>query len=271
MAFNDSRILFLGTAGDSLVMGKQLRACGGIFVETQDLRFLINPGPGSLVRARQYNVNPREIDAILVSENSLMAANDTNAIIDAMTNGGLDTKGIVICSPNVMEGTKDYNPAISPFHQKCVEKIIRLKADDKVAMNSIEVRPMKSKGVNPDDIGFHIYTPSFTLGYVGNTGYQKQIAEQYKNIDILIINVPHVTKKTSHDLFIEDAIKFIQDAKPQLAVLTHIGIKMLESDLLTHIRTIQKETNVQTIAAKEGMIIDPKSYSATQRQKKLII
>lgn len=271
MGVDNSRILFLGTAGDSLVMGKQLRACGGIYVETEDLQILINPGPGALVRARQYNVNPREIDAILVSENTLLTANDTNTIIDAMTNGGLDTKGVLICAPNVLEGTNNYHPAISPFHKKCVEKIIALKEGDKVAINSVEIKPMKCKGKSDDNVGFFIETPSFTLGFVGNTGYQKQIAEQYKKCDILILNVPHLTKKTNHDLFIEDAIKFIEDAKPQLAVLTHVGIKMLESDLLTQVRNIQRETNVQTVAAKEGMMIDPKSYSATQRQKKLII
>jgi len=271
MVNNESRILFLGTAGDSLVMGKQLRACGGIFVETEDLQFLINPGPGSLVRARQYNVNPRELDALLISENTLLEASDANTIIDAMTNGGLDTKGVIICAPNVLEGTKNYHPAISPYHKKCVEKIIALKEGDKVAMNSVEVRPMRTKGRNEDNVGFQIYTPSFTLGYVGNTGYQKQIAEQYKGVDILIVNVPHIIKKTQTDLFIEDAIKLISDAKPQLAILTHVGIKMLESDLLTLVRQVQRETNVQTIMAKEGMVIDPKSYSATQRQKKLIV
>ena len=68
-----------------------------------------------------------------------------------------------------------------------------------------------------------------------------------------------------------DAIKLIQIAKPQLAIISHLGIKMLESDLLTLIRNIQRETKVQTIVAKEGMVIDPKSYSATQRQKRLIV
>ena len=48
-----AKIIFLGTGGDSIVVGKQLRASGGIILQIDDNQFHIDPGPGALVRARQ--------------------------------------------------------------------------------------------------------------------------------------------------------------------------------------------------------------------------
>ena len=44
---------------------------------------------------------------------------------------------------------------------------------------------------------------------------------------------------------------------------------MIKADILNEARHIQKETGVQVIAAKEGMVINPISYSANLKQKTL--
>ncbi len=63
--------------------------------------------------------------------------------------------------------------------------------------------------------------------------------------------------------------KIINKVKPRLAIITHFGIKMLKADPLYEAREIQNKTGVQIISAKDGMTIDPISYSSGLRQKTL--
>ena len=67
----------------------------------------------------------------------------------------------------------------------------------------------------------------------------------------------------------EEAIKFLNKTKPRLAIITHFGNKMHQADPLAEAREIQKATDVQTIAAKDGFTFAPSEYSAGMRQKTL--
>ena len=67
----------------------------------------------------------------------------------------------------------------------------------------------------------------------------------------------------------DDAEKIIKKASPQLAILTGFGIKMLQAETLYEAREMQKSTGIQIIAAKDGMTINPVSFTTTVRQKKL--
>ena len=67
----------------------------------------------------------------------------------------------------------------------------------------------------------------------------------------------------------DDAVKIIKSVNPKLAIITHFGVKMIKSDPMYEGREIQKKTNVQVISAKDGMVINPISYSAKSSQKRL--
>ena len=86
----------------------------------------------------------------------------------------------------------------------------------------------------------------------------------------MILNHKHPfdTKKPD-GLASEDVVKIIKKAKPKLAILTHFGNKLLNSNPIYEAREIQKQTGVQVIAAEDGMSIDPVSYSANMKQKTL--
>ncbi|MFW6450552.1 MAG: MBL fold metallo-hydrolase, partial [Nanoarchaeota archaeon] len=66
-----------------------------------------------------------------------------------------------------------------------------------------------------------------------------------------------------------DIIQILPKIKPKLAVITGFGIKMHHCDVLNEARKIQKETGIQTIAASDGMSINPVSYSVNLRQRTL--
>lgn len=266
----ESSIIFLGTAGDSFVVSRQIRTSGGIILKVNDNQFHIDPGPGSLLMAKECGVNLRANTAILVSHNHLYHCNDLNAVIDAMTYSGFDKKGVLIANTTVVNGTEKYPPSLVPFYRDCLERFIVLSPTQRVGINDIEIQALLARHSEPNTIGFKFFTPQFTLTYTSDTKYSAEVLEGYKNSNILILNVTNLKKEDAQDsLCQEDAIKIIKAVNPRLAIITHFGIKMIEADPLYSVREIQKQTGVQTIAAKDGMVINPVSYSVDKGQKTL--
>ena len=266
-----SAIIFLGTGGDSYVVGKQIRASGGIILQINENQFHIDPGPSSLMMAREVGVNLRGNTALLVSHNHLNHCNDINAVVDAMTYSGFDKTGVLIANSTVINGSKDYAPFLQEYYKNCLERYIVLNAGQKVGINDIEIKALKAKHSETNAIGFKFFTPQYTLTYSGDTKYSAEVVEEYKNSNILILNVPFLKKEKDNDgLSKEDAVKIINAVKPRLTIITHFGMDFVKSDPLYEVREIQKETNCQIIAAKDGMVVNPLSYSVEQGQRTLV-
>ncbi|MBC8444422.1 hypothetical protein H8D83_02435 [Candidatus Woesearchaeota archaeon] len=83
------------------------------------------------------------------------------------------------------------------------------------------------------------------------------------------MNVVYPSNNKEKQLSSDDAVKIINKVKPKVVIITHFGIKMLKADPLYEAREIQKQTGIQIIAAKDGMVINPISYSTGLRQKTL--
>lgn len=266
-----SKLIFLGTAGDKFVFGKQIRLSGGIIIQINDNQFHIDPGPGALSTAKQLGVNLRANTAVLVSHNHINHCNDLNAVIDAMTYSGLDKKGVVITNHTVTNGHENIKPYLTDFHKNCVEKVITLKPEQKVGIEDVEIYATPAIHSDPNTIGFKFYTPEFVLTYTSDTKYNRDLTKFYKDSDILIINTqePADSEEKEHNLSSDDAVRIINKVKPRLAIITHFGLRMMKADPLYEAREIQRRTNVQTIAAKDGMVINPQTYSARSRNKTL--
>jgi ribonuclease BN (tRNA processing enzyme) len=261
-------IIFLGTAGDSKLFGKQYRASGGIVIVTNNTQLHIDPGPGSLVRAVQMKVNVRETTGILVSNNTILKSSDVNALISGMTYEGLDHKGVVVAQRNVIEGNEDDHPTITRECLSYVEKAIGLEVGQKVGINDTEVLATKTFGT--ESIGFRITCPDFIIGYTSDTEYRAELASSFENVNVLIVNCknPESIKEKS-SMNTTDIISLVEKVKPSLTILTGFGIKMIEHDPISEARKIQKETGCQVMAAKDGLRINPTAYSAKNKQKRL--
>ena len=265
-----SKITFLGTGGDSFVVGKQTRASGGIVLQSGGYQFHIDPGPGALVRAAQFDVNLRANTAILVSNPDLFHSNDVNAVISAMTYDGFDKQGVLISNESFVKGLPDQPSTLRGLYANCVERIIVAKPGNKIGIEDIEVHTLATKNEDESAVGFKFLTSDFVLSYSSDTSYSKEVVKQYVHSDILILNVlnPGDNKDKNH-LCSEDAVKIIDEIKPSLVIITHFGKKMLSSDPLYEAREIQKKTGVQVISATDGLVITPDSYSAGIKQKTL--
>lgn len=265
-----SSIIFLGTGGDSYVVGRQLRSSGGFILQVGENQFHIDPGPGALNRAIETGVNLRANNAIFASHNHMNHCNDINAVINAMTYNGFDKKGVLIANNTVVNGAEGHEPVLSKYYRDFLERYIVVKPGQRVGVNEVEVLALKAKHSDPNTIGFKFFTPLFTLSYSSDTKYSAELVDEYKNSNLLILNVVGQKKEDSaENLCIDDAIKIIRRVEPKLAIIQHFGISLFKPDPLYEIREIQKQTGVQTIAAKDGMIINPISYSVDKGQRTL--
>ena len=268
----EPRIIFLGVAGDHYVAGKQVRGSGGIVLQIEDMQFHIDPGPGAVVRNKQYSINSRENTAIIVSHSHINHCNDINALISATTANGLDHVSVLIASKSLLQGLEEQTPFLTNFHKSCVERVIRVESGNEIGINKVEIHVLKAEHSDPFAVGYKFITPKFSVIYTGDTEYFEEMNEIYKNVDILILNVQEpFDREVEGRLSADDAVKILEKTKPRLAVITHFGVKMLNADPIFIAREIQKKSGVQTMAAKDGLSINPLNCSVAMRQKTLNI
>lgn len=263
----ENSILFLGTGGDSIVVGKQIRASGGIILELEGNQFVLDPGPGCLARARQADISIRDTVAVLVSHPHTNHATELNAVLEAMSVSGLDRIGVLVCNKKVSLGDEKELPVLTNRSRGFVEKVIELEAGSRVGINNVNIYTTATKHFDSEAIGFIFETPRYKVGYTSDTEYSDEIADQYKHCSLLIINCkfPADMEEPGH-MNVNDVIKILKRVKPKFAIITHFGIKMLEANPMYVARDIQHECGVEVIAATDGLMINPASFTPRTRQ-----
>ena len=259
-----ARIIFLGTAGSTTVVNRGLRASGGIIIQVEDLQFHLDPGPGAIGQAVKYGVNLRNNTAVLVSHKHLNHCNDLNLVIDAMSYSGLEARGVLIAPKSVVHPSTSHHPVLLQHYQKLIEKMLVLEKNQKVGVELVEIHTLSTKHTDESAIGFKLYCPKFVVSYTGDTAFSDELVEQLAGTDILILNVPY-SAKNGKDLNLDSdsALQIISKVRPKVAILTHFGIDMLRADPINEARMIQRVTGVQTIAAKDGLVLAPEGYNIT--------
>ena len=134
-----NEIKFLGTAGARFVVTKQLRKSGGLWFNINNTKFLIDPGPGSLVRclSSKPKIIPIDLNGIILTHRHIDHSNDINIMIEAMTNGGFNKKGIVFAPYDSIE--KD--PVILKYLRNYLEKIEILKEKKLMKLTIYHLKP----------------------------------------------------------------------------------------------------------------------------------
>jgi len=262
-------LIFLGTAGDSLSVAKQTRNSCGIVLKTNNVQIAIDPGPGFLYHLSKNKINPRATNIVLVSHSHINHAGELNALVSAMSINGFDKNGILVCPKSVLYGNNKTDPLLTNFHKNCLEQIKTAVPGNMINFKDIKIQTAKAVHNDIDAVGYKIFTPKFSLAYLGDTEYYKDMKYEYKDIDILIINLQNYEKKQKGRMNLESAIKTAQIIKPNIIIITHFNNRLIEHNPLELSRKIQQSTKITTIAAKDYMAIDPEIYALGQRQKRL--
>ncbi len=248
-------INFVGTAGARMVVAKQLRSSGGLWLSLQGVNLYMDPGPGALVRCLSSNpkLGPTVVDGILLSHKHLDHSGDINAMIEAMTEGGYRPKWVLFAPHDALEG----DPVVLRYVRSYLEKIEVLNEESNYSLGALKFSTGKKHHHSVETYGFNFHLPEITISYITDTKFFPDLLSQYPG-QILLLNVVLLTeipqRKIDH-LSFEDVKGILKETKARVIVLTHFGTRMLQADPGELADRLSEETGKKVIAAQDGMTL----------------
>ena len=248
-------IVFLGSGGGRFITITQFRSTGGFFISA-DKRIHVDPGPGALIRSWRYKLDPRKLEAIFISHRHVDHCNDTEVMVEGMTIGVTKKRGILIASKSVIEGDETHTPAISKYHLNSLEKVYRAVPGDEIFLGEDKMTITPTIHSDPTTIGFRLEAKEGIISYIPDTEYFDEMREIYSGSRIIIASVTRPKDmKIPYHMTTEDAVYMLKkmEEKPELFVISHVGMKMHFANPYKEAQFIQNVTGIKTIVAKEGL------------------
>jgi len=250
-----AELVFLGTGGGRFATITQKRRTGGIRILSKSLNIHVDPGPGALIYSLEAGLNPQKLKAVLVSHRHPDHYSNAEILVEAMTRGMLKKRGIVAAPPNILVGDTMTGPAISTYHQRMIDEAITLKPGVNFRVGKTKIVSTETRHSDPEAVGFRFEIPEVgAIGYTADTEYFEGIEEEYRGVRLLILSVmrPLGSPWTGH-MTPKEAAKIVDAVKPEMAVATHFGMKMIFSGPAYEVKLIEETTGVPTVAAFDGM------------------
>lgn len=263
----ENKIIFLGTAGDIKTAGRGIRNSGGMVLKTNNLFILINPGPDILNSAVQTEVNLRESDIIMCTDNSLINSGGLETAINYITLEGDDKHGILISPLSIEKGNNSENPILNQKSLNLFERNIFLSPSDKVEINDTQIHAIKCHNEDKSAIGFIFRNDDIRIGFIPHTTFSRTIAKKFQDIDIMISYSTFNEDKKEKRMNLEECVEFISEINPKLAVVTGLNKESTQENDLKIIREIHQKAKVQVIVAKDGTVINASTYKKSKQTK----
>ncbi len=234
----------------------QTRATGGIYIEDQR-NLHIDPGPGALVRMRSVGLDPLRTHAILISHCHPDHYMDAEILIEAMTEGGFRKQGALFASRSVIEGDGDFGPAISQYHLGKPKTVKVMQPFSKATLKPMEISATPSAHSDTSGVGYRIQTAEGMISYVADTQLVEQVIKAHRKCRLLIACVTRpLGQRIPHHLSTEDAGYLVEKTRPEMAVITHFGMRVIQENPETQAKWIEELSGVRTVAARDFMTIE---------------
>ncbi|MCX6769344.1 MAG: MBL fold metallo-hydrolase [Candidatus Micrarchaeota archaeon] len=252
-------LVFLGTGGGRFNLVSQVRRTGGFRING-DLNIHVDPGPGALISSLAYSQDPTKINWLIVTHNHIDHTNDAGLMIEAMDRDRQAHRCGIIASKSILSGDEYKERTISSYHtNKLSEKIIARhgskilfpKKNPKASLAPIPVRHEDKTG-----FGFVLSMNNRKIGYTSDTEYYSGMGVHYSGCDILVVNnLKARADNVPGHMCSKDTARLLSQAKPKLALLSHMGLRLIRASPEREAARIQAESGVRTVAAKDGMRI----------------
>jgi phosphoribosyl 1,2-cyclic phosphodiesterase len=246
-------IKFFGTGGARFVVSSQIRATGGLWLHYRDTNLYIDPGPGAIVRINESgdSLEPKRLDGLVLTHKHLDHANDANVMIEAMTEGGFNRKGVLFCPADAM----GEDPIILRHARGYPASTIHLEAGGSYAVRDVSFStPVRHR--HPVDTYGLLFRLTTTIGLIADTRYFDELPDHYP-AECLIVNVLRKQPIEDHDpvehLALDDFVRIITRVRPEVAIMTHFGMKMVQEGPDAMAAEISRTTGIRVIAAYDGM------------------
>ncbi|MEM3770344.1 MAG: MBL fold metallo-hydrolase [Candidatus Bathyarchaeia archaeon] len=248
-------IIFLGTGGGRFTTITQKRRTAGIRIIGENLNLHLDPGPGALVYSISEGLDPQKLNAIFVSHCHPDHYTDAEVMIEAMTRGMTKKRGVLAASKSVLKGSDVCEPSISKYHQQMLEQIIEAVPSMRFQAADVAISAAEARHTDPDAVGFRFETKEFgDFAYTSDTEYFEGIGKYYRGARLLMLCIMRPAGKPwKGHMTTEDAIKIIEEARPEQAVLTHLGMQMIFQGPAREAKIIEEKTGTPTVAAIDGM------------------
>lgn len=232
----------------------------------------VDPGPGALVYSLEAGLNPRRITGVLVSHCHPDHCNDAGVLVEAMTRGMTRKRGVLAAAHSVLVGNQNCDPCLSKYHQTMPELVVDAKPGVSFNIDGAKIIAAEAKHSDPSAVGFRFEIVDVgDIAYTSDTEYYEGVGRPYKNVRLLLLCAmrPAGSPWKGH-MTSEDAVKIVDEVNPEMAVLTHFGMKMIFKGPAGEAKFIQQKTGVPTIAAKDGMRLSIGEKIEVQTHKRKI-
>lgn len=253
----------------------QRRWTGGIRFIDGPFQAHLDPGPGAVVRSVDLGFKIEKIRLLLVSHSHLDHCCDTSVFIEGMTHGTTKHRGSLIAATSVLSGNEFSKPSVSKYHQSLMSYVFEARPGDHYQVEDIGIQVVKTLHTDPDCVGFVLEFPSVgKIGYISDTSYFDGIVNLYRGMKLLILCTtrPRDAPLKGH-LTTDDAAIIVGKSEPEMAVLTHFGMRFLKDSPSAQAKYVQDSTGIKTVAAFDRMVVaieqSMKVTSLNKRKQKI--
>lgn len=251
------RITFLGTGGGRHTTMYQVRSTGGMLIQHDGGNLNVDPGPGALTQMHRIHSDVCSTNSLIVSHSHPDHYSDAESVAEGMSRGGWEKKGHIYGSKTVLEGADGLGPCISPYHMRIVQGCTVFAPGDTLDVDGLRIDIKEAKHSDPTNVGFVFHTEHGLVSYVSDTEFTEDIAKQYIGSRVLILPVTTpMGNRIKWHLCTDDAIKFIDIVKPELAIFIHLGVVIIRRSPDKEARMAQDATGIRTIAGHDLMVLD---------------
>jgi phosphoribosyl 1,2-cyclic phosphodiesterase len=242
------QVIFVGTGGGRMTTALQARATGGLWIVLDGARLHVDPGPGALahVRGRPLALDPTRLDAVVLTHKHLDHSGDVNAMIEAMTEGGTQRRGMILAPGDAYDG----DPVILRYVREYAAGTTVLEAGGRYPIGGMVLETPLRLRHPVETYGLRLIGRRYTVGLISCTGYFPELEAAFRT-DFLILNVVFRNPRDEIHLAVPDARRLIAAIRPRLAVITHFGLTMLRARPWELADALSQETGVRVLAARD--------------------
>lgn len=260
-------LTFLGTGGGRFATIYQIRATGGIYIN-DGARVHLDPGPTALMNMRRLALDPAKTDAVLISHCHPDHYADAEMIIEGMTKGGFKHSGVLVGSVSALDGGNGFSPAVSAYHQSITSSVVRAEAGGRFEVKGMKIDVTPTSHNDPTGVGFKFHTTNGIISYVGDTELHRSIMTAHEGCRVLILNLTRpLGSRVPKHLCTEDAAEMARAIRPEMVLLTHLGMKLVHEGVRRQAEHIEKVSGSRTLAAEDLMTVQVGRTIRTSRSK----
>lgn len=249
---------FLGTAGARFVVAKQLRYSAGTHIRFGGESIVLDPGPGTLLRMARSrpSIDVTKLSTVILSHLHIDHSTDVNAVIDAMTAGGFDRRGMLFAPRECLEGD---GAVVLKYLRGHLEEVVTLEPASAYGLGDLSFVTSIPHDHGCETYGIRFRHEGLTVSFMVDTRFFPELIEDYSGSDVLIMNVvrlePHKSGEVLH-LCVDDARRILADIQPRKAVLTHFGMTMIRAKPWTVAERLADDLGLDVVAASDGMTLE---------------